>query len=181
MKISAICGMHTSGKSKVIQYLVQQRYRTYPEIAQALIDRGIKLAMNGTEDLQRIIMKEEFERDKRLSDSDWQERVFIETWHIGNLAHCRVIAPNLYSQYLNRIKSYELLKDAECFYLDIDMSKVRARTKLHKSCDIDEAMNFHKRVGQNILSIIKELKLPYHVIDANQEFADVFKQIKKVI
>lgn len=174
-KIIAIVGAHTSGKSEVVSYLTQKGYVGYTEIAQELIDSGVRLAMNAGEDNQKLIMQKEFDRDRELIQND--SPIFVETWHIGNLAHCKEISEELYGNYFNKFKSYALSNEVYHLVLGVNPGNISKRTKLHNGGEKSEAIGFHEKIGLNIVNILEELSLPYEVIDANRPLEEVKRNV----
>lgn len=171
--IFPVFGMHTSGKSSLLAYASGQGVLVFPEIAQQFINSGVKLAGNAGADTQRMIMNKEIERDKELAMLSRKAAIFVETWHIGNLAHCMITSPDLFTEYLKYFKKFVSRVNIHGIYLKLNSDEVFRRTRLHQYEDPSEVARFHGNVGANIERILVETGIPYSVVDANRDFNDV--------
>jgi len=183
-KLYPVVGIHTAGKTILLKSLSNEGYMVFFEIAQQLIDKGIQLASSAGDILQKKIMEIEFERDTIIYEVLHKNKcpVFIETWHIGNLAHCKVVAPNLYPTYLKEFKErLSRLNNLCCFYLYLDPTEIIRRTTLHNVQNEPAIVEFHSSVGNNLEKLLIELGIPYEIIDANCSFELVKRQVISII
>ncbi|MBC8500321.1 MAG: hypothetical protein ISS25_01490 [Nanoarchaeota archaeon] len=168
---SAICDRYII--SSFVDFMIQED----------ITFEGIKLADSADEKVQRTIMNLELERDKQIYQ--WLHEgigpVFVETWHVGNLAHCQIVAPNLFKEYLHIFKNILQKYRVHCFYLDLNSESIYTRTHIEDSKRKSDLIEFHREVGSNMIKLLKELNIPYSTLDANRSLDYVKKSFTDML
>lgn len=177
--IVPILGIHTSGKSTLIQAIKKMDFSTLGEIAQEMIDEGTKLGIYSCEENQRIIMQREYQRDVQVQELLRTENkpVYIESWHIGNLAHCKALGLPLFDQYLETFKRIKDQYTIDAVFLNLDPNEIRYRSKIETPENMNQAIDFHRKVGEETIEILQNLDIPYHYINSDQ----MLKEIKLIL
>jgi hypothetical protein len=115
---------------------------------------------------ERVILAE-LARDVLLRRQ--QTSFFVETWHIGNLAHARIRNPSVASKYEAEI-SGRVSEFRPCVYfLDIPIDLMRCRTSHYKQSSFEHAVHFYEQVHLEIRRVVDLFRLDCVVIDASAD------------
>lgn len=179
--IICLLGIHTSGKTTIGQKLDSLGVPYYPEIGNRLIQTVDFSVPGAAEWLDREIMKTELARDNELIANSVKAAV-IETWHIGNIAYAKLRTPSVAQEYSSKLRVQFLRCNPMFFFLDISEETFRKRANKPVPIGVEEDIFvFYKNIKQNILSLLDEHNIYYHLIDANQEVEEVLKDIGEVL
>lgn len=173
-----LVGIHTSGKSSVGRKLSQGGFSFFPEIAPNQIgNAGLNMPpwqVNCRFD--ELVIRTELNRDEILRAE--MGPYFVETWHVGNLAHARIrnreTAAKYEAEITRRVREFEPL----VYFLDMPPEFVRMRTKYFNSAtDHAAAIVFYTRIRAELLNVFDLLNLKPTTIDAAQDIESITNQI----
>lgn len=158
-------GVHASGKSTIGSFLDNQGYRFLPETAQRLIDEGsYDPGKDSTSNFQESVFQYECQRDRSIIDQG--NSAFIETWHIGNIAHAEIVAgQSLVQQQKEYLHLFKEKTDFEikAIYLDISDDEILDRSNLYDVED-DEVLDFYNEIDNLIFQLYDQFDIDYFKI-----------------
>ncbi|MCJ7450656.1 MAG: ATP-binding protein [Candidatus Nanohaloarchaeota archaeon QJJ-9] len=184
MKITALNGIHTAGKTSIGRMLEKREGYTYLiETAEKVID-SIKDEgdIDGDTEFQRKIHRKEIKRDRKLLDKDL-EHILIEIWHTGNIAHSMEVAKKEFVEEQKKDLKEKLEKDRfriHAVFLDIEPEKVWYRSEVREEGDT-EILRFYRKVKENHFKLYRELGIPYSVVDNNGNIEETYQRVKEII
>lgn len=180
---TVIClnGIHTSGKTSVGEALKRMGYCFYDEIATKLIREGhapnLGSGLLPGDAFQRKVMELEIRRDAELKGKN----AVVETYHPGNIAHCRLLARDettqKYSAYFKKmLDSF----DVQAVYLRIPTELVVDRSKIFKSFTANVS-SFFSRLENEMFEVYRQYGIKYTVVTNDCPIQDTMLRVKEVI
>lgn len=173
-----LVGIHTSGKSSVGRKLSQRGFSFFPEIAlDQISNAGLNmLPWQGNCRFDDLVIRTELNRDEVLRAEVGP--YFVETWHVGNLAHARIrnreTAAKYEAEITRRVHEFEPL----VYFLDMPPEFVSMRTKyLNSTRDHAAAIVFYTKIRAELLNVFDLLNLKPTTIDAAQDVVSITNQI----
>lgn len=111
------------------------------------------------------IIDEEIGRDDILSTL--AEIAFVESWHVGNIAHTRVRNPNVADQKWSAVvASRSRFDTVRVYFLDCPPDVVRQRTTYFTHDEVDAAIRFYDRLRIEIETVCFMLGVDLVRLDA---------------
>lgn len=172
--VRVLTGIHGAGKTAVGLRLQNLGFDFYPEIAIDLLERRLPWELPLSFD--REVFQRETERDAILRRK--RRPIFVETWHVGNLAHAvvrhRDRAEDFWSLTRQALKAFR----PRVFLLEAPVETMRQRSAYFESPEeLDRASEFFSLVGRELLTVMKEFQLDAVKIDSTQELDLVVRQV----
>jgi len=176
-----IVGIHAAGKSTLIDIFSSMGFSIEEELAEIIREReGMAVGANRTDNsLDYRLYQLETQRDRNRI---WPKIgvIFIEGWHILNIAYLKTRSPN--DQLINRYEDYvrDFLREKNsifCIYLEMDPSNIAQRSqKIHSRSEAPTHYLFYQHLNENIIRTIKCLKIPYKKIRAEQPIENILSE-----
>lgn len=169
-KMHILVGIHTSGKSSTGRNLSEHGFSFFPEIAlDSIRDVGSsRPPWELDSSFDELVIRSELERDEVLLVQP--RPFFVESWHIGNLAHARLRDPNIADGYEEQIQGRVRQFNPLVYFLDIPPDIIPARTEYFSSSqDRRSAVAFYSRVRTELFKVIDLLSLDPTIIDASRD------------
>lgn len=168
--ICPIVGMHTSGKTTLLNYFKNEGYAVEEELAEIIrIKNNCNAGANGQNDFEELVMLNEKRRDlNRTGDHDV---IIIESWHILTIAYMytKEYEDKKISEYYKYVRNLLNNYYISVIYLDSDTKLILKRgSRFHNEDDIVQISEFYDKLNKNIYRVIKELNLDYIHIDSTK-------------
>ena len=177
-KIVVLNGIHTSGKSTVGRYLNTQGVVYLTEIAMELHKEGIKIGVDGSEEVQIEMMNREDTRDNYVIETNAD--FAIESWYTAGLAHTRESGNSVYELLEDTLNRKMEEFDPIFVYFDFAPELIPQRgSKLFDPVDI-KVIDFYKRLDQHYKEIYDKYNLNRTFVNADQPLERVCEEVKEV-
>jgi predicted ATPase len=169
-----LAGVHTAGKTSLGLRLQEIGYDFFPEVAMESI-AGLSPWELGPS-FDESVIAEELARDSKLRMH--RQPLFVETWHIGNLAYARVRNPSVALKYEARVRAHVSEFSPLVYFLDLKVDLLRERTAYftHES-DRTKAVSFYSHVRREFFETFGLLHVSPIIVDASRDFASVLGTI----
>lgn len=180
-KIVAIVGIHTAGKTTLLDNLKENYSLTIErELAEEIrVNNSIRAGATGSSDFEKKVMQAEIERDRCRTWSK-ENVVFIESWHILTYAYMMTKSQNelLIQEYKCYIEQLKVDFEVECIFLDVDADVLRVRkSRLHSENEIESVIEFYNKLNRNIQNTLVDLNIKTTRIDARAEENIIAKRV----
>ena len=179
-----IVGIHSSGKSTILDILNKKGFITQGECAEEIrVTKNVKAGALADSSFEELVKKEELKRDKIRNWKD-EKVIFVESWHVLTLSYMLTRGKNIdeIADYINYVKKKQEELNIIYFYLISDPHKILERSrKLHTEEDIGKYYSFYERLNQNIEYVLKKLEANYYEFDTRKNIEETKKEIDDCI
>lgn len=176
MRFIFVCGIHSCGKTTLLQYLKQNAHVSFKgtEIGKDLFYQRKLHPEDQDVAFELEIARRELERDNTIMGKNGV--VAVESWHPGNLAYAHVRNPSCVNNLIDLTINSPLLPFAHGIWLRMPPAEIKKRSKTFKN-DTEWAIKFYKKIDQNIERSLKSLNLYDRtiVINALQPTSKIIK------
>ena len=177
-----IVGIHSSGKSTILDILNKKGFITQGECAEEIrVTKNVKAGALADSSFEELVKKEELKRDKIRNWKD-EKVIFVESWHVLTLSYMLTRGKNIdeIADYINYVKKKQEELNIIYFYLISDPHKILERSrKLHTEEDIGKYYSFYERLNQNIEYVLKKLEANYYEFDTRKNIEETKKDMEQ--
>ena len=169
-----IVGIHSSGKSTILDILNKKGFITQGECAEEIrVTKNVKAGALADSSFEELVKKEELKRDKIRNWKD-EKVIFVESWHVLTLSYMLTRGKNIdeIADYINYVKKKQEELNIIYFYLISDP---------HTEEDIGKYYSFYERLNQNIEYVLKKLEANYYEFDTRKNIEETKKEIDDCI